>query len=1453
MITSSEAKSTEQEQQNRPDSLNVNDATAQATIKTAIAAAPVRAQPPPLTPVIVSRAAEQSQDSGKLGSPSSVLKGISLQGEIGAFRETLERTLEKKNELNRNQATVSVSFRGEGGENQKQCHLPTSYAQHQREGISTQQHVRQTKEHVETYPFAPIPSSLHPSLEQSAAIQVFAGRQASLMSLHQSQVKQYGHLSPEAAAIQRHYQHSHMNTAHENSHGRKSPSVVAQIVHSRRSSPNTSMPIVVESKGNNPFVSSLPSRFLFPTAPIYSGVQNVEKIKHADERQYPGINEYPNISRQFTSITNPSEVSMRHSEPYESYHPIASQTGERTFPYFEPHFPMSASDARVRAYEELLERSASIPSLRHHPPVDIPNSAKGLPRDSPSHGSQKSGEKTALSLEQHQYNLYYGAAAKSRERDEMRPLDKQDQVVQDQPKGHSFPYKSSRQVRLEITKGSKQDRENLNLQSGMTVCTQAATVVDNRMTPYNHVPQFMREREVRPTLDRQLLQGIDGRKVPGSIYHHPSGLHPDEKVRPRMPEHAIAIDEYRKSHMIFEPIHRTDNRGIIERPHIQAMIEARKNYESMPASIGLSIVTSTDHRASIPSSNPTSGSHYGISTGLAHKTPTHMSIMQGTGYYDEQRSLSKEMPQSKESILVANVKHEELDHLNERGVISTKRTSAIKSQSKNTRPSSVDSVIHKSFLTERQQQLSSSLGDLRNLTALHLSPNLPISPISASFTSKRTFMFRPWEKEANEDSCSIKGPTDSASATQPSHADRERLLKVSQCPTTASSKRTPLDNESNYDEPLMSPTIPYTDKAKEAALKDIQTSTEQSPLCRALKSSGSSMPSADVMERLTVNISMPLVEKSLSDDQPKSPTDSEATLSADEPDMEMMSEGLNELERDSNWDELYRQKNALEVGFSHALNAKSMNQLFITQSAFEGDEQKPKSGGTMVPRSDAKNFRLGSFGRPNEQNNLSADLNVTRTTVQQGSKPKGKTKKKPKSGARPKRKSPKRSDKAIMEELSIADKVELPHIRSTLTTEAKTISPRVVSSFPPNNSRHPTCVESSSMTCGELRPTSSSNILTRSESEPFQITPPLDNVSQVSRYDEATTLKANNVPFTKPEMQMIELSVTEGEDHFGESDSLHETQNIVDVEETSAAISSIQKDVGESPSAEEDTAEPYLALWPPADGYACGTQSVPNTNEDVYQPEYHSESQEDTVMTVEKEGSSNFDAHFMKVPHGTSTERDSTNIAIELQTRLTMDIDLNFQQANNVAAPTQSDNGIFNFETTPISPPGSPISPAEVPTSQSEITSSDGAFSHSVLSLNIAVTSQDSSRAPASAVAFPYSTLSFPYSTLSSVPASRPGSLHGSGSSSACHSPNPLGNIQNSPCYSAPFSNVMTRSDIQDGQHNDHLRNLTERLLNNDMCISQEDHMTLELTDRTADPVETFSSTITYEPLSDED
>ena len=1440
VITSSEAKSTVQDQTTRPESLDVGGVTALTKMKTAVVAASIRAQPPPLTPVIVSRTAEQMQEFGKAGSPSSVLKGISLQGEIGAFKETLERTLEKKNELNRNQPTVVVSYRGEAEDNQKHSLMSTSYAQHQSEGVATQEYSQQkfqdTKEHVEPYSF--IASSFPPSLEKSAAIQVFTGRQPSLMSLHQSQVKQFGHLSQEAAAIQRHYQHPHMTATHESSRGRKSPSVVGQIVHSHRSSPKTSMPVVVESKGKNPFGSSLPSRFLFPATSVYSSVQNTEHIKQSDEHNYLGINDYPSISQQgiiLTSTANQNEMFLQHNEPFESYHrSVVGPAGKRPFPYFEPPYPMSASGVGARAYEELLERPGSIPSLRHAT-VDVPKPVKNLSRDSSSLMGQQPRDRAPFAVEQHQHHLYYGSTVSNRERIDNRALDVRDQIITEKTKEQSTAYENSRQIRHENMKGSRHGREILKLQSGVVVGTPITTVVNDyhARNLHSHIPQYMREKE----------PSIDDRNVLGGVYHHPSIMHPDENLRPRMPEHAF--DDYRKQQIMFEPLHRPGHRGVIEMPHIQSMREASNTYESLPGSIGPSNIAPSGQSSIVPSKgSATYDSHYGISSGLAQKTPAQMSITGAGGYYNDARTFEKDRPQATKGTNFNDVINEELDHLKKTCVISTKRTSTIKSQSKSTRPSSVDSVIHRSFLTERQQQLSSSLSDLRNLTALHLSPNLPISPVSAPYASKKTsFVFRPWEKEEEaEGSFSVKNSSDSNAATQSSKVSQEGLLKLSQqLQTGASGKRT--SNDNTYEEPLMSPTIPYTDRAKDTPSKDIHSPDDNGLLLVAANLIENPVPSTMVVDEFdnvksSAKMSMPLEGTSSSDrlkispnilsgDQPKSPNDSEATLSAEESEMEMMREGQNEPKQGVKWKELYGQGNTLELDSLCKLSADARNELYNLESGFQGDEQGAKIGRSMLFENKDERVEAALFPKAHEQSDLLADLEVPKKTDRQEQRPKAKCKKKQKSGAKTKKKGPRRSDGAIFQEASTENMAKLPHVPSTLSPENDIRPQGSVSTFLPSNEPKPTI--ESSRTPGST---------------------PLINVPQVNLYDEATSLIMKGVAISSSEGKGLELSRARDEEHVVSEDGvLHDSQNIADFEETSAAISSIQKDAGESPSAEEDTAEPYLALWAPADGYPCGTQPASNANESDYHQEYNSETHENNVMADEKELGNNFSTHFLKVPHNSDTERDSDNIAIELQTRLTMNLN-DFQQADNVVVPTQADGGIFpqDYETTPISPPGSPISPAEVPASHGEMTSSS--FSHSVLSLNIAVTSQDSPRVPA--VAFPYSTLSFPFSTLSSMPASRSGSLHGSGSSSACHSPSPLANIQNSPCYAASFANAMTRSDFQ-GEHSDNLRNLTERLLNSDMSISQEDHMTMEVANRTSDSVENFSSTITYEPLSDED
>ena len=1428
----------------RPDSLRISDVFAQTKAKEVDPMASVRTKPPPLTPVLANKAVGQSSDADKAGSPSSVLKGISLQGEIGAFRETLERTLEKKNELNKNPA--AASYREGAGENQKQFPASTSYPQQQGERLAAQlpsQRIPQTfhdaHKHVEAFSFKQ--SSLHPSLEQSAAIQAFAVRQPSLMSVQQSQAKQFGHLSQEAVAIQKHYQHPHMTQARGSSQGKKSPSAVGHVIHTHRSSPKTSTSVAVDSRGNHQFVSSRPSHFMFPAATSqYTGIQSSEQVRHSSELKYPSITDYSSMSHQgmlFTNAANPNELFLRHSEHFEGYrHPLVSQSGERAYPYMEANFSMSASDARTRTYGELLERSASIPSLRHSS-ADAPRPNKSLSKDNISHIGQQARDKGIFPIDPRQPHMYYETAMGTRERIDTRSLNRREQIMTEQMHNQNLSLEHQRHIREENVRGSNHGTDSPKHQSGLSTNTPSAAAMDHRIPHYlpsnlhSHIPQFMRERESRPTLDQQLLQSIDGRKAPGSIYHHPSGLHPDSKATPRIAELPPNLDDYRKQQIILEPIHRGDHRALAELQHMQGMREAKNRYEKRPSSVGVASAQSSDPRQKVPSESTTPPErHYGISTGLAARAPAHMSITGARESHDDIRLFGKSLPLTREGSPITIMKHEELEYLRERGIIPTKRTSAIKNQSKNTRPSSVDSVIHRSFLTERQQQLSSSLGDLRNLSELHLSPSLPISPVSASHTSKKTFMFRPWERaETEEDTLSWKDAPSPPAATQSLPKDKVGLLKVGLLETGGDERRSSTGVDSTYDEPLMSPTIPYTDRARDTPVKDITSSTGNSPSFFAAESTlGSITPTTEEGKVYYAPPVEPLkrTPNSASDERPQSPVDSEATLSADEAEMEMMRETLHERERSANLDDSYRDRETAEAGISPVPNIGELGSFAAPEKVVDLEVTVNK---IALVKDSHGGFEKIQIERHHEQHDLSADLEVSKITDQQEQIVKGKRKQK--SGPRGKKKSPKRIDQGNVDETMSGVKAEKSHITSTLLSELGTDSSGVIPSFLPRSE----AVSEQAISLPETNREPETARTSGDKNEPVQIPPPVLNVTPVSLFDDVTSSAASGEKETtsvaEPEEDDMKASGPEGEEKISnESDGLNDSQNITDFEETSAAIDSIQNESRESPSAEEDTAEPFLTLWPTAE-YPCEAQSVSNAVEAEYHAEYDPDAGDQRVLTDEDTG----------------LVRESAGIAMELQTRLTIDMNLGFQQAQTEMLPAQTDNDIFLPETTPISPPGSPISPVEIPAVQPEMTSSDAAlsFSHSVLSLS----RQDSLRAP-----FPYSTLSFPYSTLSSMPASRPGSLHGSGSSSACHSPNPLGSMQSSPSYAASSANLTTRPDFQSGgQHSDNLRNLTEKLLNNDIAISQDDHMTLEVTNRTTDSSGHFSPTITYEPLSDED
>ena len=1376
-------------QTSRPDSLGLDCANTQSKVKTVLVVTSSRAQPPPLTPVIVSKATKQFSGSDKVGSPSSVLQGISLQGEIGAFKETLERKFDKKNDLSRSEAEVVVSFKGSVGESKNQNLTLTTFTQRQEEsGVVSQQHAQQqkfhdSKEYLETYPFQP--SSLHPSAEQSAAIQSYE-RQPSLMSIHQAHVKQYGgHLSQEAASIQRQYQHPHMAVARDSSQGRNSPSVVGQGVHSRLSSPKTSTSVGMESKVNHPYASSFQGPFMFPASSAYSShVQSFEQVKHSDEHQFPGVNNYPHMS------INPTEIYKRHTEPH--YHPMVNPSNETSFRYNQRHFQISATDPGVRAYEELLERSAAIPNRRHQS-GDMPKSANSLSKQSAMFMGQKQEGIHMFGIDQHQHHLYYSAAMSGKERIDSIALDRRDRILTEQANSQSTLQEHSRQVRQEHSRGEKHGREISKSHSSMV--SSAPTIVGDHVPYYHssnvhsHIPQFLRERNIP-----------EG-------YYPPSGVHPDEKVGPKGTEHIY--DDYRDQHKILERMQRTRSIGSIVVPHTKATREARNSYDGMQRSIGVSSIIPNDQRPIIPSKGIiTSDSHYGISSGLAQKTPSQMSITGNGGYLDEARGFDKDLLESHEGTFVVDVKGEKREM---EAVISTKRTSTVKSQSKSNRPSSVDSVIHKPLLSESEypgRKQSSSLVDLRNL---------PIVPCSLSYPSREApLIVRPWEKEKKKDNAfAVSKTTVSPTLVEPLQSNR-LPSQMSHEESGPSYRKSPPDNDSTYDDPLMSPTIPFTDRVKDTLVKDIHTFVDNSLPSISSKVTDSTMASSIAVKELThvksaPEISLPqreskpaehegVVPRDLSGSRPGSPNDSEATLSADEAEIEMMREGLDEPEKSSEWEELYWKRKSNAVDSTH-------------ETAFS--EKMDNLNNIKLLRSGDEHFEMASFFKPFEQPSSAADLEVSKIIGQKEAKTKGRGKKKQKLST--KRKSPRKSDRAVVEETPSANIFKPADTMSTLSIDSENRSLGIVS----------TCPE---QTYGQVSPTSSASnkfgsagtprLLTAAENEPrHSISSPFVDISQINIYSDATPLTVKDGTPTKPGLHEVKLSAMEGENQIINEDGLHDNQSIVDLEETSAAISSIQTDAGESPSVDEDTTEPYLALWPSDSGYPCEPQPASSGNEADFHQEYSSESH--AINSVVSEKNLNDD----------SPEQDLANMSLEMGAELKLK--LNLQQADNGSTPTQAGSDVIlpDYETTPISPissTGSPISPVEMPASHDDIASSDGglAYSHSALTVNITGTSQGSPRAPVSQGNF-----LFKYSALS-------------GSSSACHSPSTLANAQHSPCYSTSF-----KSDFHDSQHTDSLQNLTERLLNNNMVLSQEDPVMLEVTDRLVDSTHNF----VFEPLSDED
>ncbi|XP_065055228.1 uncharacterized protein LOC135683808 isoform X2 [Rhopilema esculentum] len=1450
----------------RPTSLLLCTYPNKAVVKEDLTARPL---PPPLTPVFMTKADSRIISTENAGSPRSVLKGISLQGEIGAFKETLERTLDSdlknKEDMGSFEDEQGKFFKGAS-----QYHKHRGDVRAPQVSVALtdtkQQYHSDTHRHLEQYPFMTSVAS-HPSIEQSAVIQAFAGRQPSLMSAQLHHMKQFGHLPPNPPSARQHFASaiSQVGPGHENAPTRASSAPISAGHPFHQTSP--------KGRDSSHFPFSRQDQFGFPTVVSSQAASNVEHMSQVrpvfrpGEPPYPGVLEYQNVPERMQHkgllYSNPGDILLRPAGHFQ-HRSVSSQGEERPFAgeYFESHYPLSVKEVRPRTYGEMLERAASIPNLAvgRNPLSEAKGKPNVLTADTKAHmgGQLRVAEKPMVGFDMHhgREGPGFDYMERGREGKAQRFVDRRDSIAHSQKGNPNIPG--------HLRQMDKPNNEAVESSSSATM--------DSRLLHYlpGVTPGGMQHfsREFQPTLDQQLLRHIDGRKTSRDVHSASPPVHPESSIY----RHSPGLERLPGSNI------RTSSRSA--KGELQK--QAARNYD-LRAEIGNTSDRNKQSDQTYDARAILQGQqggiqkgarsnyqiplefNYGISTGIVQKAPFNLSI---TGSRQELGSSPHEKTLAFTDFDASRFMRlrDEQNSFISKGFNTIDK---IKSQSKNTRPSSVDSVIHKPFFSEKQQQLSSSLGDLRNLTALHLSPTLPLSPSSAS-SKKASFLFRPWEKE-DEGEMDSKDSVLASAQAAPVSKDSAKFSSL----TIVTGKSPKEDSGNTHDEALMSPTIPYTDPARDTPIKDIicsEGSIDQVSPGGSPKNDGS----RPVMFAASEEKYSPVVSQNISFGgegrrdvsqllristdthagyQPTSPVDSEATLSADEAEIELMRESLRGYQENLDKGNLPKKGGGSLRNKSETDCGRKWNIEDYPIGLSELDLSLPKRTFEVSKSTDVLTKAV------NQKQNIISGLDNVPADF--GGKNEMKTNSKEKAGAGEFERSPKvfegisslthtdtmeaeqlpeETDKLPEETDQLPEKTDqLPEKTDQFAEETDQL-PGETAQFPGGTVPLP---EQTDVLPDEATPLTSAPIAAHSSPVSQLSDGSLSSPLQPQESSADTPSSDKRVSFSA---DIVENKLVKDKEE-GEHTVFNENQTILDVEETSAAIDSIQNEADESPSAEEDVAEPFLSLWPAAEGFACEGQSVSAAEDSDYQQgydvdiseqrEFSDPSAEERAYTEKTED--NYSSEFINISSLPSQVEDdiadNQKLDIDLETRIVLAAKSGLQQVD----VNQAERSVFvpAYETFPISPPGSPISPAEMQEAEGEIPDVPPSFAHSVLSLNIPVTSQNSPKTHLGGVAFPYSTLSF---TIGSMPASRSGSHQGSRSSSACPSPS-------------------TKADFGNGlpQHGDNLSHLTERLLNNDVVIPHDDHVTLidysiNRTSETGDlSNENYTPTIEYEPLSDED
>ncbi len=1499
----------------------------------------------------------QIHAKSSVSSASPVLQGISLQSEIGAFRKkvhgmSISRNTEQQSRtppaLQTSSSTTksfphSVPY---SSPVHAQAFPITAHQQQQQQFIQQQQQLS-----VSSSIRLPYSSSIiRPSLEQSSTIQVFNTRSPPVMAAHTVETNMQKHLSQggRIRELARHDMHSprfHLS-------GLEQAKFEAAIRAQSNSPSDTKRQLMNSGHGVGDSSANEHSDRL---------------LRHKDPRMVPSP-EFMREIEFAKQHNQPDPASyMKGSDVQKQYlqHALGSPMDNRAF--LSQQYGLVAREQRPRTMSELFERSASIPNLAMTQPSAAPQMpSRVLSSDNVAGSHIRFGSPSIFDQEHHpgrtisKYDPHHPTTLHTgptiSQVDPHRPTSLQTGPPISQFDPHHLAHLQKRAMMSSSPNFAQRnsqtfaDKDQFPMQSRSTDIKRVRdTNKDSYSTfPLDHRP--FTDRSVHPmmTLNKQEIPE-NARSMqqhfnivdPRSFHTPPSIIDSPMHVTPLRPSSLTDLNSRTIPHSVTykDQVIRHTYLGVSHErePILSPGLKRKLTKEKSPVEtkFHLDMVDKNAMKPGVSAMKPTQ--YCGISTGIAPKTPQCSSItgipQENQGYLRqhqlEKHLKLKQQPQ-REKYTQSQHKQQQksiadLDLLSQQSDLgqfkkfsqrmtaefeqnlrnlSGKNATRIRKSLKTGRPSSVDSVIHKSNFMKNQNTLSLSLCDLTSASSsTPCSPNLQTYEESIAVKSKKSAsVFRPWEKisvdqQTEEPRVEQAQKPVSPLITSSSSTSSPNKSSSSTFPYTQPLAISTEDEETTTpEEPLMSPTFPLKDSLQDSIDSDDdvsdsaeagQTVSDQAERTDTRSGAGgeSQEDVSDKNEVATdsseVTASAGNWESSLSLDRqeteeavdqllrisvdgqeellqpPKSPTDSEATLSSDETKMEIMQEQINELGKQEGWSETYSSK---EV-------SNSMRDKVISRTHDQGEdsnkEMSGRRGGTdMSQREDQRRRLQDDIGREDKHqggyqsrkrrqtkghNEVTPDVqNETGHQVDQCiSSISGNPPEDGQGTLDNQRLGHDSSNTAEVvrddREISLAmTPVSNAYCSTTETMKANESDTKFrmmknptlmadgpikeLNLFPVNElavSKKQSSKRGKTKRLSNSESSQGFDLKSKQNLTLVEIEKPIMDASAVNSTSKHAPLKVkkSSKGSKKSSSKGKSKSSKENKKRTLTSESLEDVSLELDATdetiETTAAIDSIQPKSCGSLSTDEDQAIAPFDIWMPSDVYPC----------------HDKEGNADPSIYLENVSAESYDVAGVQIDENDRVDSD---------------------RIPQICPPALSEDEAFHpdYETVPISPPGSPITPVGSPTGASDITSEPSvSYAHSVLSLGFQVNAINIG-SPKSAVAFPYSTLSF---NVGSRPTSRPGSAHGSHSGSACPSPNILANIAGSPINPISSLASLSRSEAAQeasfGSQSEHLRHLTEQLLRDDpiVTIEESDDQSGKISD------ENYSTLMTYEPLSDED